>query len=76
MENLYQGCKMKRLFALLLALTLIFCAFAEEEDENIIRLQTDPPTYLKYDEIMGAWNLYDETGVIDFEYYIYDYKEN
>ncbi|MBR7041214.1 MAG: WG repeat-containing protein [Clostridia bacterium] len=66
---------MKRLFALLLALTLIFCACAEEKDENIIRLQTDPPTYLQFNETTREWDLYDETGIIGSNYHIYYYGQ-
>ena len=66
---------MKRFFALLLALTLIFCACAEEKDENIIRLQTDPPTYLQLHETTREWDLYDETGIIGSNYHIYYYGQ-
>ena len=64
---------MKRVLASLLALRLMFCACAEEQDENIIRLQTDPPTYLLFNETTREWDLYDETGKIDSDYYVYHY---
>ncbi|MCR4577184.1 MAG: WG repeat-containing protein [Clostridiales bacterium] len=66
---------MKRLFASLLAVMLMFCACAEEQDENIIRLKTDPPTYLQFNETTREWDLYDETGIIGSNYHIYYYGQ-
>ena len=64
---------MKRTLALLLAFMLLLGACAEEEDEKIIRLQTDPPTYLQFNETTREWDLYDKTGKIDSNYYVYRY---
>ncbi len=60
---------MKRTVALLLALMLMFCACAEEEDEKIIRIRTDPPTYLLFNDTTHVWDQYDETGIIDAGYF-------
>nr|MCR4622168.1 WG repeat-containing protein [Clostridiales bacterium] len=63
---------MRKTVALFLVFLLLFCAFAEEEgDEKIIRLQTDPPMYLRYNESTREWDLYDETGIIDSDYFVY-----
>ena len=67
---------MKRTVALLLALMLMFCACAEEEDEKIIRIRTDPPTYLLFNVTTRVWDLYDETGIIDAGYFLYNYGED
>ncbi|MBR5257656.1 MAG: WG repeat-containing protein, partial [Clostridia bacterium] len=67
---------MKRTRALLLAFMLLLGACAEEQDgERIIRLKTDPPTYLRYIETMHKWDLYDESGKIDSGYYINEFGE-
>ncbi len=67
---------MKRTLVLLLAFMLLLGACAEEQDgERIIRLKTDPPTYLQYNETTDYWDLYDETGKIDSNYYINEFGE-